>query len=69
MMNFTFLKEFFVRFLRSRGWSHHFQRLAFFDTADLGNKELQQSINTALHEASAASPHVLLQKLNTTPAG
>lgn len=68
-MSFTFLKEFFVRFLRSRGWSHHFQRLVFFDTTDLGSKELQHATNAALHEASAASPHILLQKLGTTPVG
>ncbi len=68
-MNFAFLKEHFVRFVRSRGWSHHFQRFTFFDTAGAVSRELPTSVNTALFEASSAVPATLLHELGSSPNG
>ena len=70
-MQLNFLKELFVGFVRTRGWSRHFRRFAFLDLVK-GQKntgDLPPSLLQALVAAANNDPDKLLQELDSHSDG
>jgi len=65
------LKSFFARFLISRGFYRHFQRLALFESLAGTNvsREMPASLGQALSAAAHSDATALLQSLGSRPEG
>jgi Mg2+-importing ATPase len=70
-MNISFMKEFFAGFVRTRGISRHFRRMAILDAlkGTAAVRDVPPSLTQTLLKASSSEPASLLAQLNTHADG
>ncbi len=70
-MGFSILKDFFARFLRSRGFGRHFRRLLLLESfagAKI-SRELPPELSLELAAAASCAPEFLVKRLDSHPDG
>lgn len=70
-MNLNALKEFFARFIRSRGLGRHFRRLALLDSLSRTgvSREVPDALSQTLLKSAQETPDVLLARLGSRLSG
>src|SRR5574340_251963 len=69
-MNLTILKEFFARFVHTRGIARHFRRMALFESLAVGvSRDLPDSLSHELTAAARSDANVVLGHLDSHMEG